>query len=203
MFNPVRTDARRNRDAITGAARELVARDGAGVRVDEVAERARVAVGTIYRHFPTKADLVGTVVDEAVQRVADLAEEALRRTASGASAWDELTGFFTALDDGHSAGRTVRLAAELLGVATDAEPEPLHASGAGRARTAVADLLLQAQQAGDMRADATLGDLFMLMAQAPDRDRPQLRARYVEIVKSGLRPVDPNAALERSEPLVP
>lgn len=188
----MRTDARRNRDAIIAAARDLVARDGDEVRMDAVAAQAAVAVGTIYRHFATKADLVDAVVAESVERIAALAETGLSRVVAGGSAWDELTWFFTALDDGHSAGRSVRMAAALIGV-DPAYDAPGHPGGPAvtRSRSATAELLRRAQHTADMRRDVSLADLFMLMAQAPDRSRPEQRARYVEIVKAGLRPMPP------------
>lgn len=185
----MRVDAARNRTQIIGAACELVARDGSDVRMDDIADRAGVAVGTLYRHFPTKSDLVSAVVDESVRRIANLADEALQRCRGGRSAWAELEGFFAAIADGFSASRAVRLAARLLGIASEsAELGTVPSGAASRSLGAIRELLQTAQDAGEMRPDVTLADLFMLLAQAPDRDEGQWRTRYVEIVSDGLRP---------------
>ncbi|MET0190245.1 MAG: helix-turn-helix domain-containing protein [Pseudonocardia sediminis] len=177
----------RNREQIVVAARELIARDGGDVRMDDLAARAGVAVGTIYRHFPTKTALVDAVVEESVGRVAELAEEALRRARDGGSAWDELAGFLTAVADGYSARRAVRQTVALLGMDAERHPAP-DGGGAARALAAIGALVGDAQAAGDMRDDVTIEDLFMLLGQAPERDDTRQRSRYVEIVSDGLRP---------------
>jgi AcrR family transcriptional regulator len=61
---PMRSDARRNRERIIAAARELFASDQPDVQVDDVARRAGVGVGTLYRHFPDKEALMGELVRE-------------------------------------------------------------------------------------------------------------------------------------------
>src|SRR5215469_2337222 len=61
---PMRADARRNRERILQAARELFASDRPDVQVDDVARRAGVGVGTVYRHFPDKEALMGELVRE-------------------------------------------------------------------------------------------------------------------------------------------
>jgi AcrR family transcriptional regulator len=60
----VRSDAARNRVRVLEAARVLVSRDGPDVRMDAIAAEAGVAVGTVYRHFPTKEALVAAVVED-------------------------------------------------------------------------------------------------------------------------------------------
>ncbi len=61
---PLRADARRNRERILAAARELFAREQPDVGIDDVARRAGVGVGTVYRHFPDKEALMGELVRE-------------------------------------------------------------------------------------------------------------------------------------------
>src|SRR4051794_20364060 len=61
---PMRADARRNRELILCAARELLASEKPDVQIDEVAARAGVGVGTVYRHFPDKEALMGELVRE-------------------------------------------------------------------------------------------------------------------------------------------
>src|SRR5689334_7111900 len=61
---PMRADARRNRELILAAARELLASDQPEVQIDAIAARAGVGVGTVYRHFPDKEALMGELVRE-------------------------------------------------------------------------------------------------------------------------------------------
>ncbi|MDQ2675627.1 MAG: TetR/AcrR family transcriptional regulator, partial [Actinomycetota bacterium] len=72
-----RADARRNREAIVEAARELMATDGTDAQMDDIARAAGVGVGTVYRHFPTKDDLVHALADLRFERLAEYAREAL------------------------------------------------------------------------------------------------------------------------------
>jgi AcrR family transcriptional regulator len=64
---PQRADARRNYDRLVAAARETFAEDGIGASLEEVARRAEVGIGTLYRHFPTRQDLFDAVYLEEVQ----------------------------------------------------------------------------------------------------------------------------------------
>lgn len=173
----------RNRGQIVEAARELVARDGAAVRMDALAARAGVAVGTLYRHFPTKADLVEAVVEDSVHDLADRAEAARDRVRAGSSGWSELEELLAGIAEGYSAHRAVTTTAALLDLGAEARPE----GAAARAVTAMGDLVRAAQEAGDMRDDVDLADLLLLLAQAPERSDPR-RTRYIELASDGLRP---------------
>ena len=68
---PLRADAQRNRDRIVSAAREAFRESGVDVQMDEIARRADVGVGTLYRHFPQRSDLVKAVVESGIDAVAD------------------------------------------------------------------------------------------------------------------------------------
>src|SRR5688500_782616 len=83
ILSTSRADAERNRVRILAAARELIARDGPAVRMDAIAAAAGLAVGTLYRHFPTKDALVTAVVEDSVAAIADLAEGARSRLGEG------------------------------------------------------------------------------------------------------------------------
>lgn len=178
----MRADAVRNREQIVEAARELVARDGEAVRMDVLAARAGVAVGTLYRHFPAKSDLVAAVVEQSTHDLAVRAEAAARRVGEGLSAWTELEELFATIAQGYSAHRAVTTTAALLDLGTS---DP--AGSAGRAVTAMGSMVAAAQEARDMRPDVDLRDLLMLLGQAPERDDVR-RARYIALVSDGLRP---------------
>ena len=75
LSRPLRADARRNFDSLIGAARVLFAEQGTSASLEEIARRAEVGIGTLYRHFPTRDALVEAVYVEEVQRmVSDAAE---------------------------------------------------------------------------------------------------------------------------------
>jgi len=86
----MRADAERNKKLIVQAAREVFATAGLAASIDEIAERAGVGTGTLYRHFPTKEALFEAIV---IGRVEDLVEEARRLIASN----DPKTAFFQLL----------------------------------------------------------------------------------------------------------
>jgi AcrR family transcriptional regulator len=76
---PLRADARRNRERILKAARAVFADQGMHSQIDDVAKRAKVGVGTVYRHFPTKEALLDALVRERFEEIAGDAREALQR----------------------------------------------------------------------------------------------------------------------------
>ena len=75
----VRADAVRNREKIIAAAREQITRLGPDTAMDTIAAAAGVAVGTLYRHFPTKADLVDAIVEEHLEIMVTEVEAAAAR----------------------------------------------------------------------------------------------------------------------------
>ena len=86
---PLRADARRNRERIVDAARELFAECGAGTQMDDVARRAQVGVGTVYRHFPTKQALLGELLAAKFRGHAEIA----RRWSDEPDGWAAFEGF--------------------------------------------------------------------------------------------------------------
>jgi AcrR family transcriptional regulator len=188
----VRSDAVRNRARILDVARDLVGRVGPGVSMDELAGEAGVAVGTLYRHFPTKAALVEAIVHDSIGQIADAADAASERIAGGASAGVELADLFRLVADRHSTDAAVKEAATSLGakslgadgVMTDFEP----GSPELRAWMSIARLLDAAVTEGSIRTDLTAADLLALVSGVPRDPVPvEVRDRYVEIVLAGVR----------------
>src|ERR1700739_2192398 len=68
---PLRADAARNRARVLEVAYETFAAEGLSVPIDEIARRAGVGAGTVYRHFPTKADLFRAVVEDRIRRIVE------------------------------------------------------------------------------------------------------------------------------------
>src|SRR6266700_6667819 len=92
---PLRADAARNREKVLRAAREAFAESGYGVPLDEIAARAGVGPGTVYRHFPTKEALFQAVV---AARVEDLVADARRRSRAAAPG-EAFFGFLARIGD--------------------------------------------------------------------------------------------------------
>jgi AcrR family transcriptional regulator len=140
----VRADAERNRGRILDAAEEVFAQRGASASTEEVARLAGVAIGTVFRHFPTKDDLLAAILKRLLAR---LAEDAA--TLGGA---DGLQIFFRRLVEQAAAKRTV---VDLVGVSVPA--------AVGRLGEAVGELLHQAQSAGTVRADIRPPEVMALL----------------------------------------
>ncbi|WP_433165309.1 TetR/AcrR family transcriptional regulator [Kribbella sp. CA-247076] len=185
-----RADAVRNRQKILDAAREQITRSGPEAGMDEIAAAAGVAVGTLYRHFPNKTDLVTAVIAEYLGHVADDAEAANARLAAGATAIDEITSFVERVLETSAVDHAVKAAARALGAATVDE------AAESRARAAVEPLIAAAQKDGDLHPDVTVDDFYLLISSAPIDQPPEARARWLTLVFRGL--VGPES-LKRSE----
>jgi AcrR family transcriptional regulator len=183
----VRADARRNRSRILAAARALVAESGPEVTMEDIARRAGVAVGTLYRHFPAKEDLVAAVVEDSVAQVADLAGAALDAVHAGAAAGERLAALFRVIAERHATDRAFKAAAGELDPA--AGPVAGATAATARAVAAITAILDRARAEGAVRDDVTLADLVVLLDGVPGHQvADEQRRRYVDIVLAGVRP---------------
>ena len=92
---PLRADARRNRARVLEVAQQVFAEEGLAVPIDEIARRAGVGVGTVYRHFPTKDALFEAIIVERLCAVGEAARELARRPGAGRAFFgffDDVTG---------------------------------------------------------------------------------------------------------------
>ena len=157
--------------------------------MDEIAASAGVAVGTLYRHFPTKTDLVSAVIAEYVEDVAQHAEAARARAVAGARPVDELTAFLAYVVEASASDHAVKIAAQTLGA------QSTNQAGEDRATSALAELIQAAQSDGHIRPDVTVDDLYLLFTSAPTDREPAARARWLTLVLHGLTthnpPLDP------------
>jgi AcrR family transcriptional regulator len=177
---PQRADARRNYEALLLAARDVFSEDGAEATMDDIARRAQLGIGTLYRHFPTRQHLLEAVyVDEF---------EAISRRADDLSAlppWDALVAW---LREFVRYAATKRALAQEMLTSIDRDAEVFRASR--EAITGAGDMLLgRAQAAGVARADAQwldIGRLIGGIASAAGDDAEQVE-RLLDIVLDGLR----------------
>ncbi|GBE66305.1 TetR family transcriptional regulator [Mycobacterium sp. MFM001] len=155
---PLRADAKLNRNRILAAAAELFAERGLSVPLEEIAGRAGVGVATLYRRFPTRADLAAAAFERNISRYT----EAVDRALANPSAWD---GFRTLVFE---LGELQAGDAGLRDLLTTAFP----ATSAVEQRTnetleKLRELIRRAQDEGSLRPDAVAGDVVvMLMANA-------------------------------------
>ena len=176
-----RADAVRNRASILEAARRLVAEQGTEVAMGEIARAAGVAVGTLYRHFPNKTDLLAAVVNEYVEALADDAQDAWARVeAGGSDAAQELLGFLERALEMISRSHAAKTVARALGAEVEyVEPET-------RATEALGRLIEEGRASGRLRSDLTVSDLYILMVFYPGDGSPEVRRRWLELIHPGL-----------------
>jgi AcrR family transcriptional regulator len=181
---PLRADAVRNRARIMAAAHEQITEQGSGVSMEQIAAASRVAVGTLYKHFPNKTDLVNAVIAASFEAVADDAEDSLRRAVQGSRALEEVIGFFTRLMDTVAHNHAVKAAAQTLN--TDHAAHPAMKDVETRVTAALSPLLHAAQAQGDLRADCTIDDLYLMLSTVPAEKPPAARARWLTLLLTGL-----------------
>ena len=189
---PLRKDAERNRQRILEAARELFAQEGVGVTLNDVAHHAGVGVGTVYRRFPEKAQLIEELFEQQLSELVGLMEEALEDP----DPWHGLTTFLRRNLELQACDRAFR---EII-VGTPEAAQRIHQIRA-RMFPLGAQLMQRAKDAGALRADFEASDIpmmFLMLTTVLDAARevePELWRRYLEIFIQGLRaePAPPDA----------
>lgn len=174
----LRADARRNRDAIVAAARDVFDRDEQ-LRFDDFASRAGVGVGTLYRHFPTREALAAAVYEGEVAALCDQAHDLTRSSGENLDAF--LRGFVDYVLAHTGLARTLR---------TVADPAVLADGGMQLERT-VADLLTRASADGAIRNDVQVGAVMIVLHGIGSAiDRPLWASEShaaVELLLAGLK----------------
>ena len=176
----LRQDAARNLGRVLTAARQVFDESGTAFSIEEVANRAGVGVGTIYRRFPTKSDLLDAVAFPLHQHTLEIARRSLEAPAGDGLEWfvRQVTAFHAA----H--GLPSRL---LWG-----------AAGAAQVRDEIAaamEVLIQrAKDVGTLREDVVYQDMVVLfwtitdLVEATRRTAPRIWERHLDLVLDGLRP---------------
>jgi AcrR family transcriptional regulator len=190
---PLRADARRNREKVLAAARAVFAEQGVDAQMDDVARRADVGVGTVYRHFPTKEALLYALSDELFAVVAV-------HTRTLLTVEDPWEAFTRAMWFGAEKTAGDRAFTEILG-----------ATRTGPARTCpgkedllvtVGELMDRCKAAGKMRSDAMVEDIGLLMcgvgaASHMEHSVPDAWRRHLAILLDGLRAEAASGELHR------
>jgi AcrR family transcriptional regulator len=189
MTGQLRADAKRNRDQILAAARDLLVNQGVGVPMEEIARHAGVGVGTLYRRFPDRLALLRALSVHTVENMTDLARSALQAEPD---AWSALSRFIREC-----------VALRLGALRSIVDPQlraAVHDHEEIRAaRRELLDFLEQmvvaAQRDGSMRADVGVVDVAVLVTlhlkqpfEVADAIAEQMNARLTQLMLDGLRP---------------
>jgi AcrR family transcriptional regulator len=179
----LRADARRNHEAVIAAAKKLFADQGLDAQMPDVAKAAKVGVGTVYRHFPTKDDLIAALAAERFERLAEKAREGIEAK----DPWEGLCDF-------------IRFSAELqaddrgLCEVMGSRPEVMNASALAVGLDDLCHKLVKrAQRSGELRKDLEWQDIPMIACGlgriTPAEMGPATGRwpRLVEIIIDGLR----------------
>jgi AcrR family transcriptional regulator len=180
LEKPLRADARRNREKVLAAARAVFAEQGVDAQMDDVARKADVGVGTVYRHFPTKEALLSALHDEHFAVVAVY----VRNLLTLDDPWDAFT---RAMWFGAEKSVGDRAFSEIL----MAYP-PRTCPGKEDLYVTVGELMDRCKAAGRMRPDAMVDDIGLLMcgvgsASHMEHPVPDAWRRHLAIMLDGLR----------------
>jgi AcrR family transcriptional regulator len=179
----LRADARRNREAVLLTAKRLFADEGLDAQMPDVARRAHVGVGTVYRHFPTKDDLIAALVTERFERLAQKAREAVESE----DPWTGLADFirFAAQIQADDRGLC-----EVMG----SRQEMMNAAASAAGLPELAEQLVKrAQRSGQLRSDLVWEDIPMIACGVGRIIHGEVGPgtgrwpRLVEIILDGLR----------------
>jgi len=181
---PLRADAERNRQLLLAAARELFAERGLHVSLDEVAKHAGVGVGTAYRRFGSRSELIAALFDERLEQMVTLAEQCLEIE----DPWEGLAAFIERSTELQTSNRGLK---EI--VLGSAEGRQQIASIRRRMQPLGTRLVERAQAAGVLRPDFVPQDLPMIqimlggIADASEAAAPELWRRYLSLILAGMR----------------
>jgi AcrR family transcriptional regulator len=180
---PMRADARRNYDHLVVAARKVFAEQGGGASMEAIAKEAGVGVGTLYRHFPKRIDIVEAVYRDDVDALVSLAE----RSLTDREPWDAVEGWLRAYVE---YGRSKRTFLNELHEAFEKNPD-LKPASRDRIFDACERVLRRAQNAGAARRDIDGTDLMQLLSPMCMNSTltPGQGERLLAMVLDGLRSV--------------
>jgi AcrR family transcriptional regulator len=181
LERPRRADARRNRERLVAAAREIFTEYGSSASMEAIAKQAGVGVGTLYRHFPNRFDIVEAVYETDVQELS----EAAQRVVAELEPWDAVVAFFDAF---------MRYAQTKQALLTELqlafEKNPDLRSRARELINSSFDLVIdRAKDAGVVRDDVDGSDLTQLVSPICTNASvsPEQTRRLIGILLDGLK----------------
>jgi AcrR family transcriptional regulator len=180
----LRSDARRNRERLVRSARELFATEGVEIPVEEITRHAGVGMGTLYRHFPTKEDLIDAVLEDAFGELVTAAEQAV----ADEDAWAGFTRFLERALAQHAANRGLK---DML--ATRAHGRRRADAMRNRIRPLLRRMIKRAHEQGTLRCDFTAEDLPLVfwtagrVIESTTAVAPEYWRRYFGLLLDGLR----------------
>jgi AcrR family transcriptional regulator len=191
---PLRRDAARNRELILTTAAEVFAEHGLDAGYDEIARRAGIGVGTVYRRFPERSELVQALFESRIEEMVAIAEEA----ANLRDPWDGLTMFLERAIERQVTDRGLK---EVM-VQTIAEGDHVTV-GRERLGPLLEGLISRAQANGTLRPDVEATDIgmqLMLISSMTTPEHPDLWRRYLALLLDGLRAVPGQKPLPLAAP---
>ncbi|OAH13896.1 TetR/AcrR family transcriptional regulator [Streptomyces jeddahensis] len=181
---PLRADARRNYERLLTEARTVFAAHGTGASLEDIARRAEVGIGTLYRHFPNRHALVSAVFEDALADLVAHSRALLDDPEPCAALVTWLRAVISHASEYRGVSRALMSASRDESSALARCSRPLREAGAA--------LLVRAQEAGDVRRDVSIGDLLQLtnaiaLAAEETPNDPQLADRLLNLTLRGLK----------------
>jgi AcrR family transcriptional regulator len=179
---PLRRDAKVNLDRIIVAAREVFAEHGYEASMEQIAAAASVGVGTLYRRFPTKADLFAAVADDATERTRQIAREVLAEVPPDEGVYE----FIRRCIDTPSCWRATTSRRPWSGEGAD--------RALGNLLPVIAKIVRAGQEADSVRSDLAATDVMVILMAVRsirdlcDTEAPGTSVRFLELALDGLRP---------------
>jgi len=178
---PQRADARRNFDALLAAARDAFAENGTDASLEDIARRANVGIGTLYRNFPTRQDLFEAVYVGGIEELCQAA-----RDAASLPPWEAFAAWLERFTDYVATKMAMK-------EALNKDSEMFRACRAAMYQ-ASEPLFARAQQAGAIRADVDFDDVLRMLSGllASTYVSDEQRQRVLGIALDGLRETPPS-----------
>jgi AcrR family transcriptional regulator len=174
---PQRADARRNFEAVLAAARDAFAENGSDASLEDIARRAGVGIGTLYRNFPTRSDLINAAYVDEVEELCRAAEE-----LDDLPPWDALMAWLRSF-----VAYCWRKRALVEGLNRDSA---MFQNARDAMYGTSAPLLARAQAAGDVRPDVEIDDVMHLVTglMSVSYRTDEQRERVLALALDGIRP---------------
>ena len=182
-----RADGERNRARLVAAAKDAFAKDGAAVSLEQIARDADVSIATLYRHFPTRDELISAVYQQEVTTLIEAADQLMTKREPAAALREWLMLFVDFLDAKHGMAEAMDT---LIG-----GPEPLYSKTPHRLDIPIKALVAGGIATGDFRDDIEPHDLLRALAGVahvrPSENWKRSAVRMVDLLLKGMQSTSP------------